>query len=482
MSTIGSDEALTERIGRYLAAQMGRAPRIGRIKRFPVGFSWLTFLVPVDDRELILRLGPDDGLFAPYSAGPQVMAMQSLQGSGVPLPRAFWHSDDPAILGAPFLFSDKAEGEAVVPWVAPTEPPLEEGLRIRLANQFIDCLAALHRADWRGQPIAAMAGDVDEDNAALRSVQTWEALIRRWQMRPYPLADWGLRWLKSHCPRAPRVTIVHGDYRTGNFLQQDGAITAILDWELVHLGDPHEDLAWASMPMYKGGTPYAAGRHHGGHGLGALLPGLLAAEAGGHAHGGGALLRGRALQRPAHAGDGQPDRHLFAADGEDDRSRGGQGMNNSFPRLIDGLCATLRTEVLSRLDDEFARGQVFGVINVLNTFKVRADWSAGFLLQQIAAQQRALDALRPLVGVPLPTAPLPAAAPAAELLARRDEGNRALQSVMQWLDGEAGAALDAERRARIEALLLQAMRAEVDLELKHSPRPLFAEMSSGREG
>jgi aminoglycoside phosphotransferase (APT) family kinase protein len=259
MSNIGSDEELTERIGRYLAAQMGRTPRIGRIRRFPVGFSWLTFLVPVDDQELILRLGPDDGLFAPYSAGPQVMAMQSLQGSGVPLPRAFWHSDDPAILGAPFLFSDKAEGEAVVPWVAPTEPPLEEGLRIRLAHQFIDCLAALHRADWRRQPIAAMAtitGDVNEDNAALRSVQTWEALIRRWQMRPYPLAEWGLRWLKSHCPRAPRVTIVHGDYRTGNFLQQDGTITAILDWELVHLGDPHEDLAWASMPMYKGGTPY----------------------------------------------------------------------------------------------------------------------------------------------------------------------------------------------------------------------------------
>ncbi len=157
-------------------------------------------------------------------------------------------------------------------------------------------------------------------------------------------------------------------------------------------------------------------------------------------------------------------------------------MNNSFTRLIDGLCATLRAEVLPRLDDEFARGQVFGVINVLNTFKVRADWSAGFLLEQIAAQQQALDELRPLVSLPLPDAPLPAAAPAVALLARRDEGNRALQAVMQWLDGEAGAALDGGRRARIEALLLRAMRAEVDLELKHSPRPLFAEMSSGREG
>jgi aminoglycoside phosphotransferase (APT) family kinase protein len=52
------------------------------------------------------------------------------------------------------------------------------------------------------------------------------------------------------------VTIVHGDYRTGNFLEQGGRITAILDWELVHLGDPHEDLAWVSMPMYRGGSPY----------------------------------------------------------------------------------------------------------------------------------------------------------------------------------------------------------------------------------
>ena len=42
-------------------------------------------------------------------------------------------------------------------------------------------------------------------------------------------------------------------------------------------------------------------------------------------------------------------------------------MNNSFVRLIDGMCATLRAEVLARLDDEFARGQVFGVISLLNT-------------------------------------------------------------------------------------------------------------------
>ena len=156
-------------------------------------------------------------------------------------------------------------------------------------------------------------------------------------------------------------------------------------------------------------------------------------------------------------------------------------MNNSFPRLIDGMCATLRTEVLTRLDDEFARGQVFGVINLLNTFKVRADWSAGFLLQQIAAQQAALVGVATLLpGLPA-AAPLPQATPIAELLALRDAHNRRIAALLARLDAEHHT-LAPDTAAQAEALLRQAMRAEVDIELKNAPRPLFAEMSSGTEG
>lgn len=164
-------------------------------------------------------------------------------------------------------------------------------------------------------------------------------------------------------------------------------------------------------------------------------------------------------------------------------------MNNSFDRLIDGMCATLRTEVLARLDDEFARGQVFGVINLLNTFKVRADWSAGFLLQQLAAQREALDEMRALASASPAAASFPAlVVPAVgelpsidDLLARRDEGNRALGQVLAWLDGAAGS-LPAPTNDAIEAVLRRTLRAEVDVELANSPRPLFAEMSSGKEG
>lgn len=156
-------------------------------------------------------------------------------------------------------------------------------------------------------------------------------------------------------------------------------------------------------------------------------------------------------------------------------------MNNSFARLVDGMCATLRAEVLPRIDDAFARGQVFGIINLLNTFKMRADWSPGFLLQQIAAQREALEGARALLPQAVaPQPPLPLSTPAADLLAVRDAGNAAIAGLLRWLDAHGGDVPPATARA-VEDLLRVAMRAEIEVELKNAPRPLFAEMSSGRE-
>ena len=59
----------------------------------------------------------------------------------------------------------------------------------------------------------------------------------------------GLR--RTPPPPAQKISVVHGDYRTGNFLHDgDGVIRGILDWEMAHLGDPLEDLAWALDPLW----------------------------------------------------------------------------------------------------------------------------------------------------------------------------------------------------------------------------------------
>ena len=163
-------------------------------------------------------------------------------------------------------------------------------------------------------------------------------------------------------------------------------------------------------------------------------------------------------------------------------------MNNSFGRIIDGMCATLRSEVLTRLDDEFARGQVFGVINLLNTFKARADWSAGFLLEQVAAQRDAIEAVSALlrerqspIAPPALSVPVvPVVPPIDDLLALRDQGNRTIVTLLKWLDREKER-MPAEVAEGVEKLLRAAMRAEAAIELRNAPRPMFAEISSGRE-
>jgi hypothetical protein len=164
-------------------------------------------------------------------------------------------------------------------------------------------------------------------------------------------------------------------------------------------------------------------------------------------------------------------------------------MNNSFARLIDGMCATLRTEVLPRLDDEFARGQVFGVINLLNTFKVRGDWSVGFLSQQVAAQAAAFAEIARLIdgrgaegaqAPPIPPTDRPRVVTPKELEAMRDAGNRTLGDLLAWLAVER-ARLPDDVASRIESALRQCMRAEIDVEMKNSSKPMFAEMASGRE-
>jgi aminoglycoside phosphotransferase (APT) family kinase protein len=67
-----------------------------------------------------------------------------------------------------------------------------------------------------------------------------------------PIMEIIYRWLIANAPPLDHVSIVHGDYRSGNFLfdEEQGKITAWLDWEGASLGDRHQDLTYAIMPSF----------------------------------------------------------------------------------------------------------------------------------------------------------------------------------------------------------------------------------------
>ncbi|HUD52216.1 phosphotransferase family protein, partial [Parvibaculum sp.] len=90
-----------------------------------------------------------------------------------------------------------------------------------------------------------------------RELDKWEKVIDEDELSPQPIARAAIRWLRRNPPPpAQKLSVVHGDYRTGNFLVNgEGDIKAILDWEMCHLGDPLEDIAWAADPLWAFANP-----------------------------------------------------------------------------------------------------------------------------------------------------------------------------------------------------------------------------------
>lgn len=252
-------DKLRDRLERHLGCVLDRDVRVSALSRFPSGFSWITYGCTIDApgiencTDLILRLGPSNGLFAPYRARPQHDVLKALEGSPIPAPRSFLWSDDSSILGAPFFLSERSPGDTPIPW---GEDSSMAGERLEsLGAQFADALGNLHALDWHNTGLAADADGVTCENVAGRQIDAWHADYQRWALRPHPMMHKLFAWLRRNAPTAPKLSIIHGDYRLGNFLEVGGRITAVLDWELVHIGDPHEDLAWMCLPQYRGGTP-----------------------------------------------------------------------------------------------------------------------------------------------------------------------------------------------------------------------------------
>jgi aminoglycoside phosphotransferase (APT) family kinase protein len=86
-------------------------------------------------------------------------------------------------------------------------------------------------------------------------------VIRADALEPQPIAAAAIRRLRRNPPKPPpRLSVVHGDYRNGNVLHNgQGRIVAVLDWEMAHIGDPLEDLAWALDALWVGDSTLAAG-------------------------------------------------------------------------------------------------------------------------------------------------------------------------------------------------------------------------------
>jgi aminoglycoside phosphotransferase (APT) family kinase protein len=105
-------------------------------------------------------------------------------------------------------------------------------------------LAGIHALDVSALPLPVM-----DTAAALADLKT--------RFEGYggdrPILALAIRWLEDHLPDPVAPVLIHGDFRMGNLMVGPDGLAAVLDWELAHLGDAHEDLAYGCMTVWRFG-------------------------------------------------------------------------------------------------------------------------------------------------------------------------------------------------------------------------------------
>jgi aminoglycoside phosphotransferase (APT) family kinase protein len=252
-----SDE-LSQRLEKYLAAKLDQpALRVSDLARIPGGASRETYRFRAHygdvERALILRRDPPASLIE-TDRTTEFRAYQAFHRLGLPVPEPIVLELEAEALERPFFVMEEITGCQVASILNPDPYGAH---REKVGRQFWDVLGRISAADVDAIGLGDLEGERDANKAWRHEIARWEKVVDEDEREPQPIARAAIRWLKRNPPSpAQKLSVVHGDYRTGNFLfDGQGDIRAILDWEMAHLGDPLEDLGWALDPLWAHGDP-----------------------------------------------------------------------------------------------------------------------------------------------------------------------------------------------------------------------------------
>jgi aminoglycoside phosphotransferase (APT) family kinase protein len=254
---------IENRLAQFIAAETGADVVVELQKPIAGGASrdtWLlTASIDENEQQLVLRRDLDTEIFEHTLDREQEYALlQFAYENDVKVPRPRFVCMNNEVLGRPFFLMDYVDGVSIGPKVvhAPRLKPLHAYLPGLLGTQ----LAGIHSIPFDNPRLAFLSRPNDDRSAAEQALFEARQTVERLQISN-PAIELGMRWLEQNAPPDQDRTLIHGDYRIGNFIVGERGLHAIIDWEFSHIGDPHEDLAWPCVRDWRFGNGHL---HFGG--------------------------------------------------------------------------------------------------------------------------------------------------------------------------------------------------------------------------
>lgn len=212
------------------------------IEQFPAGSSNLTYLIRIGDEEYVLRRPPfGNTVKSAHDMGREFNVLSKLSAVYAPAPKPLLFCEDQTVIGCEFYLMERRRG-LIIRGKAPDELGDSTDLQRAVCRSFIENLAALHSLDYEG----AGLGDLGRPEGYVRrQVEGWTKRYFNAKTDDWPELESAIEWLNNNIPAETGAALIHNDYKFDNVMLDPAdptRITAVLDWEMVTVGDPLMDL------------------------------------------------------------------------------------------------------------------------------------------------------------------------------------------------------------------------------------------------
>lgn len=235
------EELNTQKLEAYFDERFPELSGTVSVEQFPSGYSNLTYLLRVGEREIVLRRPPfGSTVKTAHDMGREYRILSKLRDVYPKVPRTLLYCEDDAVLGAPFYVMERVKG-IILRAAPPAGLDLAPEVMHRLSEHFTDGLAELHAVDYQ----TAGLGDLGKpEGYVARQVKGWTERYFKAATDEVPEIVHVMKWLSAHIPLEKGAALIHNDFKYDNIVLDPDDLTrviAVLDWEMATIGDPLMD-------------------------------------------------------------------------------------------------------------------------------------------------------------------------------------------------------------------------------------------------
>ncbi len=230
-------------IGTYLKENLPGLDGDVSVKQFPRGFSNLTYMVTIGDKELVLRKPPiGKKAKTAHDMNREYRILKALADKFTYVPKTFIYCDDPDVIGSTFYVMERLKG-IVLRSKLPIGLFKDRSDIEKLCQNWIKVLSKLHAIDYKA---CGLENFGKPQGYVKRQVEGWIRRYRDARTEDVPDFENVMEWLTEHMQTDhPKPALIHNDFKFDNVflnLKDPTQITGVVDWEMATVGDPLMDL------------------------------------------------------------------------------------------------------------------------------------------------------------------------------------------------------------------------------------------------